>query len=323
MKSKIISVLRDSADYVSGEELSEILGVTRSAVWKHINSLKEDGYEIDSVRNRGYKLISEPDLLDGERILGNAEQNLVIKRIKVMKETDSTNEEAKRLIRSGDDEGGIVIAAECQTAGKGRFCRKWESPQEDGVFFSLLLRPDIPPTDVASITLASGYAVCLAIRDITGIDARIKWPNDVIVGCKKLCGILTEMAAQSDRIDYLIIGIGINVNNSSFPEAIADRATSVFLETGTKTDRNLFLSKVLYYLDREIGKFLVSLSIDDVEHFKEICATMGRLVTVQRGNNTISGTAYDISPEGELIIRTEDGKDVVINSGEVTVQGIY
>ncbi len=322
MDSKILSALRASDEYVSGEELSEVLGVSRTAVWKHINALRDEGYEIDSVKNRGYKLVSEPDRLDGGLILDTPESNLVIKRIKIMKETDSTNEEAKRIVHSGD-EGGIVIAAERQTAGKGRFCRKWESPPEDGLFFSLLLKPELPPTDVASITLATGYAVCLAIREITGIDARIKWPNDVIVGSKKLCGILTEMAAQSDRIDYLIIGIGINVNNESFPEAIADRATSLFLETGVKTDRNSFLSRVLYYLDRAIGSFLVSLSIEDLNQFKEICATMGRLVTVQRGKNMITGTAYDISSEGELIIRTEEGKDVVINSGEVTVQGIY
>lgn len=322
MKSKILSVLRSSEGYVSGEALSEALGVTRSAVWKHINSLKDQGYEIESVRNRGYRLVSEPDLLDGEAILPDASQNLVIKRIITMKETDSTNEEAKRLVHSGD-EGGVVIAAERQTAGKGRFCRRWESPQSDGLFFSILLKPELPPTDVASITLATGYAVCLAVRDITGIDARIKWPNDVIVGNKKLCGILTEMSAQSDRIDHLIIGIGINVNNRSFPEVIADRATSLYLELGKRTDRNIFFSKVLYYLDRAIGSFLVSLSIEDIEHFKDVCATMGRAVTVQRGNKTITGTAYDISSEGELIIRTENGKDVSVNSGEVTVQGIY
>lgn len=322
MKSKIVSLLRASQDYVSGEALSEALGVTRSAVWKHIKALKSDGYIIDSVRNRGYRLVSEPDLLDADKILPDASENLVIKRIVTMKETDSTNEEAKRRVHSGD-EGGVVIAAERQTAGKGRFCRVWESPFRDGLFFSILLKPELPPTDVASITLAAGYAVCLAIRDITGIDARIKWPNDVIVGNRKLCGILTEMSAQSDRIEHLIIGIGINVNNSSFPDEIAKRATSLFIETGKKTDRNFFFSRVLYYLDRAIGGFLVSLSIEDIEHFKEICATMGRTVTVQRGRNTITGIAYDISPEGELIIKTDGGNDIVINSGEVTVQGIY
>ena len=131
MDSKILSALRASDEYVSGEELSEVLGVSRTAVWKHINALRDEGYEIDSVKNRGYKLVSEPDRLDGGLILDTPESNLVIKRIKIMKETDSTNEEAKRIVHSGD-EGGIVIAAERQTAGKGRFCRKWESPPEDG-----------------------------------------------------------------------------------------------------------------------------------------------------------------------------------------------
>ncbi len=307
---------------MSGETLSKQFGITRSAVWKHIVGLKEEGYQIDSVRNRGYRLLSAPDRLDAGAILQQIPSAAVGTGLKVMQTVDSTNEEMKRLARKGA-ENGLIVAAECQTAGKGRFCRTWSSEMDGGLYFSLLLRPELPPADIASITLAAGFGVCLAVRNFTGIDARIKWPNDVIVGKKKICGILTEMAAQSDRIDYVVIGIGINVNKEQFPEEIADRATSLMLETGKRIDRNAFFACVIRYLDRVIGDFLVSLSLSDVEQFKNLCATMGRVVSVQRGNQTLSGTACDISPLGELVVRMEDGGELVINSGEVTVQGIY
>ena len=164
--------------------------------------------------------------------------------------------------------------------------------------------------------------MCLAIRSFTGLDARIKWPNDIIIGNKKLCGILTEMAAQSDCIDYVVTGIGINVNNVSFPEEISQKSTSLYLETGTKINRSDLLAEVIKRLDSVISSFLVSLSIDDIENFKSLCATIGRQVSVKRGNTELTGTACDITPTGELIIKTDSG-EVTVNSGEVTVQGIY
>ena len=322
MKSRIVSVLKENDGYISGEKLSEELGITRSAVWKHIEGLRQDGYEIESATNKGYRLISAPDLLNADVISHGLSDSLVGNSVVILRTVDSTNEEIKRLARKGAKEG-IVAAAEKQTAGRGRFGREWSSENDGGLYFSFLLKPELPPADIASITLAAGYAVCLAIRDYTGLDARIKWPNDIIIGSRKLCGILTEMAAQSDRIDYVIPGIGINVNNRSFPKEIASKATSIYMETGKLTDRSKLLSEVLKKLSEVLTRFFVSLSLDDIEHFRSICATIGREVTVMRSSQSITGTAYGITAEGELIIRTANGTELTVSSGEVTVQGIY
>ena len=321
MKSEILSLLRNSEGYVSGEELSKKLGVSRTAVWKNINLLRDEGYVINSLTNRGYKLEKSPDVLDEKMIADGLNVSSVGTKIKVMKTVDSTNEEVKRLANSGE-ESGLIVAAEEQTAGKGRLGRVWKS-DNGGLYFTLLIRPELPPSAIASITLASGYAVCLAIRDYTGCDAKIKWPNDIIIGNKKVCGILTEMAAQSDQIDFVAIGIGINVNHTEFPDEISRKATSLRIETGEKIDRNPFFKCVIQKLDEVISSFLFSFSLEDVQSFKSLCATLGRKVSVQRGGKTVEGTACDITTNGELIIKDDTGNNICINSGEVTVQGIY
>ena len=319
MKNKILSALKNTEGYISGEELSHSLGITRSAVWKHIGQLRNDGYVITSVHNRGYRLENDFDMIDEKKIVYHGET--VGKKLIILKSTDSTNNEVKRLAREGE-ESGTVVCAYTQTAGKGRFGRKWSS-DKGGLYFSVFLKADLPPSDIASITLACGYAVCLAVRDYTGLDARIKWPNDIIIGNKKICGILTEMAAQIDRLDYIVTGIGINVNNREFPEEIENKATSLFKETGKITDKSEFFGKVLEYLDKVLTSFLVSISIEDMSGFKKLCATLDREVSVQRGGSVLTGKAVDITPFGELVIETEDNMTFRISSGEVTVQGIY
>ena len=321
MNEKLIAILREEKNYISGEELSRRLGISRTAVWKSINVLREYGYHITSSTNKGYRLEEDNDLLDSTAIRNNLNAKIIGSKIMVLKTVDSTNEEVKRQAAKGA-ENGLVVAAECQTQGKGRLGRNWSSGT-GGLFFSVLLRPDIPPTDVASVTLAAGLGVCLAVREYTGLDARIKWPNDVIVGRKKLCGILTEMAAQTDRIDYVDIGIGINVNIEEFPEEITEKATSLLLETGKKIDRSDFLRCVLQKLDKVINSFLVSLSVEDMQMFSELCATLGRQVAFTRNGIVTEGTAVSVTAAGELVIRCPDGRECMVNSGEVTVQGIY
>lgn len=320
MREKILSALRNSEDYVSGEELSRVLGITRSAVWKNVKQLKKDGYIIQSVRNRGYKLESNPNLLDGGRISDGLQTEIIGKRIIILKSVDSTNEEIKRLAGRLEP-SGTVVASEEQSAGKGRFGRVWES-EKGGLYFSFLIRPNLPPSDISSVTLAAGYAVCLAIREYTGLDARIKWPNDIIIGKKKVCGILTEMAAQSDCIEYVVIGIGINVNLKTFPKEIEHKATSLLTETGKQLDKSDFFKNVLKHLDAVLSSFLISVSVEDMESFKELCATIGRDVSVERNGLTLTGKAVGISPSGELLIQTSE-KILSVSSGEVTVQGIY
>lgn len=321
MKAEILSVLKSDGGYVSGEELSRRLGVSRTAIWKNINALRDNGYVIASVTNKGYRLEKCADLLDADIIANGLKTSIVGIRLDVMKSVDSTNEEIKRRAALGE-KSGLIVAAERQTGGKGRLGRTWSS-DSGGIYFTVLIRPDLPPSDIASITLAAGYGVCLAIREYTGLDARIKWPNDVIIGNKKVCGILTEMAAQTDRLDYVAIGIGINVNHEEFPDEIKNKATSMLIELGRKTDRNEFFRCVIRHLDLVLSSFIVSLSVDEMNDFKKLCATVGRKVSVQRGGLLIEGKAVDITPGGELVILSDSGTEYTINSGEVTVQGIY
>ena len=321
MKEKILSALREAGDYVSGEVLSRSLGVTRSAVWKQIGQLRNEGYQIASVPNKGYRLENDGNMFNVSKILENLPAETVGKKLIVLKSVDSTNNELKRLAAQGEP-AGTVVAAQVQTAGKGRFGRVWQS-DSGGLYFSVLLRPELPPADIASITLAAGYAVCLAVRKATGLDARIKWPNDIIIGSRKICGILTEMAAQSDRLDYVVTGIGINLNTESFPEELQKKATSLSQQAKRCMDKSMFFHEVLASLDRVLTSFLVSVSLEDREHFKALCATLGREVSVEKNGTTLHGTARDISPSGELLIDTAEHGIIAVSSGEVTVQGIY
>lgn len=320
MKEKVLLLLKEG-EYISGEKLSEILGVSRTAVWKAINSLREDGYEIDSVTNKGYKLVKKPNVLNASAISEGLDVKIVGKEIVTLKTVDSTNEEVKRRAHNGADSGLVVISCE-QTAGKGRLGRKWAS-SEGGVYFSILLRPELPPSDVSGITLAAGLGVCLAVRKLTGLNAMIKWPNDVIIGNKKICGILTEMTAQTDMVDFVVIGIGINALQDSFSEEIAHKATSLKLEAKKEPDLSELMHEIISTLDKTILSYLFGVSQEDLKLYKDMCATIGREVSLTRNGNKLVGKAIDITADGELIVCLENGRNIAVNSGEVTVQGIY
>lgn len=321
MKEKVLSLLKESGEYISGEQISEAFGVSRSAVWKAVKALRQEGYEIDSVTNKGYRLVKMPNILSSAQISQGLDTQLVGSRIAVIHTVDSTNDEVKRQAANGADSGLVVIAEE-QTAGKGRLGRSWKSAP-GGIYFSILLRPELAPADVPGITLAVGLAVCLAIREFTGCEAMIKWPNDIIIGRKKICGILTEMAAQTDMVDYVVVGAGINVNNKSFAPEISQKATSLYIETGGELELSKLMQSVLKHIDERIGSYLTSVSIDDAKLYKSLCATIGRNVSLERGDKKIEGTATDITFDGKLIITLADGSTLEVGSGEVTVQGIY
>lgn len=320
MKEKVLLLLKEG-EYISGEKLSEIFGVSRTAVWKAINALREDGYEIDSVTKKGYKLTKKPNVLNANAIAEGLKPKVVGKQIITLKTVDSTNDEVKRKAHNNAESGLVVISTE-QTAGKGRLGRKWAS-SEGGVYFSILLRPELPPSDISGITLAAGLGVCIAIRKFTGLNAMIKWPNDVIVENKKICGILTEMTAQTDMVDFVVIGIGINVLQDSFPEEISNKATSLKIETKKEIDLSQLMHNIIGTLDNTISSYLFGISQEDMNLYKSMCATIGREVSLTRGGEKLSGKAIDITADGELVVRLESGKRISVNSGEVTVQGIY
>ena len=314
MKQRILDILKNADDFVSGEDISNKTGISRAAVWKHIKSLKNKGYEIDSVTNRGYRLVSSPDLITAEGITQNLNTEFIGRRLFIYDETDSTNERAKA---SGEIEGSVFIA-EVQNHGKGSRGRGWVSPRGTGIWHSILLKPDIPPSEVSQITLVAGLAVCKAI----GMDAKIKWPNDIVIGTKKVCGILTEMSAETDMVHYVVCGIGINVNTEKFDAEIKHRATSMYIESGDKQIRNDIIARELNYFEYYYKKFLEGGLCAILDEYKENCVTIGRDVTVIYKKENVTGKAADIDENGALVVETADGT-IRVTSGEVSVRGIY
>lgn len=322
MQTKIAEILYNTKGYISGQQLSQELGVSRQAVNKAVKALRDKGFEIESITNKGYMLKKMPLTLCEEAIKCRLDTKLIGREIKVLDTVGSTNDYLKELGSKGAEAGTVIIARE-QTAGKGRLGRTWQSEKDDGIAMSILLRPEKPPAEISAITPLTGLAVCRAVNDFCRLDSRIKWPNDIIVGKKKLVGILTEMSAEFDRVEYTVTGIGINVGQTTFPDEIAHKATSLLLETGRHIDRNKLVARVLKYIEDEIVGNHYSLQGISVKDYQSLCATIGRSVTFARGRRKISGMAVGISNSGELEVMLSNGTIANVNSGEVTVQGIY
>lgn len=322
MQDKILEILTNADGYVSGQEMSKQLGVSRQAVSKAVKALKEKGYQISSITNKGYFLVSAPDYLNEQSIKKHLRTAVIGKNLAVLDTVGSTNDYLKSEGSKGCANGTVVVTRE-QTKGKGRLGRSWQTNKDDCVMFSFLLRPKIAPCEVAGITPLAGLAVCKAIRNYTGLDCKIKWPNDIIVGNKKLVGILTEMSAEFDGVEYVVTGIGINADHKSFPDEIAHKATSIFIETGVRIDKNEFLTCVINQLEEEFIANDMKLTKKALDEYTNLCATIGRTVSFERQGVSVSGTATGIDAQGELTVRLSDGTDCIVNSGEVIVQGIY
>ncbi|MGN1116263.1 MAG: biotin--[acetyl-CoA-carboxylase] ligase [Candidatus Ornithomonoglobus sp.] len=315
MRNKILNILKIAESYISGEEMSRALGISRAAVWKHIKKLKDEGYDILSVTNKGYKLRNIPDILSEASISSGLNTEFTARNIRYMPVIDSTNEEAKRCSAMPD---GSLFIADVQSAGKGRLGRSWESPKGLGVWMSLLLKPDIPPQDISQITLIAGIAICRVLGNGSGI----KWPNDIVIGSRKVCGILTEMSAEIDRVNYVICGIGINVNTVEFPAELQDKATSLFIETGKAYSRSELVSAIMNEFEPLYKIFQKEGFSPLLEEYRNSCITIGREIRVIYRKETLIGKAVDIAPDGGLIVETENGR-VNVTSGDVSVRGIY
>lgn len=322
MREKLIELLSQADDYISGQELSSQLGVSRQAIWKAINSLKAQGYVIDSITRKGYRLVSYPKHLNINAIKNHLNTELIGKKLIVLDSVASTNDYLKNLGLEGVESGTLVVARE-QTKGKGRLGRVWQTSKDDGLACSFLLRPQLAPSEIVGITPLVGLAVCKALRDYTKLDCKIKWPNDIIIGNKKLVGILTELSADFFTVEYTVTGIGINVNNKHFQNEIAHKATSLFIQTGTQIDSNELLAVVIKYIEQEFLDNNLRFNEKVIEEYTALCATIGRNVSFFRNSQQLSGVAEKIDSRGELVVRLEDGTECTVNSGEVTVQGIY
>lgn len=319
---RILELLRRQEGFLSGEDIGRELSITRAAVWKGIKKLREEGYEIEAVTNRGYRL-TNPETMYNKREL---EQGLKTKTmgqsIYFYEETDTTNNRARELALEGAPEGTLVVA-EKQTAGRGRRGKVWESPLGTGIWMSLVLRPQIMPAEASVLTLLCGLATAEAIEAETGLSAGIKWPNDILINGKKAVGILTEMDCEMSEVHFVIPGIGINVNTASFPPEIADIATSLYLECGKTVSRRRLVHKVLERLEEHYETFLRTGSFAAMlEDYRKHCITLGKEVHVL-GREPFFAEALDITPEGELLVRRADnGKEEVVFSGEVSIRGV-
>ena len=244
MKAEILAWLRESDKFVSGQELCNRFGVSRTAVWKVINQLKKEGYRIEAVQNKGYHMVSSPDLLSKYELESRINTQWLGKKIVYKETVDSTNAEVRRRAEEGED-NGLLVVADGQTLGKGRRGRSWESPKGTNLYFSMLLKPDFAPDKASMITLVAAYSVATVIRKTTGLDAKIKWPNDIVVGKKKVCGILTEMSMERDYIHHVVVGIGINVNEENYSIELEQMATSLKKEMGNLVLRANLLCDIL------------------------------------------------------------------------------
>jgi len=323
MKSEILKMLKTSSDYLSGQQLCEKFGVSRTAVWKAIRQLEEEGYKIEAVRNKGYRLTGEADVITQAELQSMLQTRWIGNRLEYFDETDSTNIRARKLAEEGAPHGTLVVA-DSQSAGKGRRGRAWTSPKGVGIWMSLVLRPPIRPADASMLTLVAGMAVVKGVRKSTGLKAMIKWPNDAILSGKKICGILTEMSTEEDSIRYVITGIGINVNVSSFPEEIAEKATSLKEELGEAVKRSLVIAAVAEAFEEFYDSFLKTHDMSCLmEDYNKALVNRNRQVTVLDPRGQYQGRALGIDPEGSLLVQRKDGTVESVISGEVSVRGIY
>ena len=322
MRSRILELLRKAGEaYMSGEEIAGKLGVSRTAVWKHVKELREAGYKIKSRSRSGYTLEETPDCLLPGEIKNGLRTRFVGKDIVFFEEVDSTNRVAKQLAQKGAAAGAVVVA-EAQGKGRGRLERPYFSPAGKGIWFSVILRPHILPQEAPKCTLLAAVAVAMAMKRF-GLKAEIKWPNDILHEGKKLTGILTEMSAELDRVNYIVIGTGVNVNmeEKDFPEELRGKATSLAIMKGEKLPRVAFFQAVLEALDELCTVLEEEGFAPIVAHWREYAVTLGQDVHVigATGRGSFDGRAVDIDEEGALLVETADGVRRVL-AGDVSIR---
>lgn len=322
MKDQVLVFLREQEDYRSGEEISQKLGVTRAAIWKSIKKLQAEGYEIESSTKKGYRLKKTPNIITTGEIKHDLKTQFLGQVIHYEEVMSSTNNKAKELAREGASEGLLVIADK-QLNGKGRLGRAWESPSGTGIWMSLVLRPNILPQYASELTLVAGLTICEVISEITGLDAKIKWPNDIVVNGKKVCGILTEMSAEMEGINYIILGIGVNVNMTSFPETLP-YASSLAIEGNKEYHRKSIIKRFLEKFEEDYKFYKSNPSLEAfLKRYEAYCITLHRKVKLIIGEEEILAEAENITSRGALVVRREDGTTEEVLSGEVSVRGLY
>lgn len=320
--AKILSALRENADGVSGAQLAGQLEISRAAIWARIDELRKVGYEIEAGPHFGYQLVSSPDALHADDLLARLGKTKIIGRdIQVFEETNSTNDVAEKLARDGVREG-VVVFAEAQTRGRGRLGRKWISPSHKGLWFSILLRPNLHPQETTQLTVISATALRRAIKSVCNLNAEIKWPNDILIGGKKVAGILTEMSAEMDRVRHVILGIGVDVNldAAEFPAELRKIATSLKIESDEEISRAELAVEILRELDFDYARICAGKFSEVADEWESACATIGKNVSVHVGDRNFRGRAESLDDDGALLVRTEHGLLERVIGGDVILE---
>ena len=321
LKSKVLKVLEENkGKTVSGAEIAKTLNLSRTSIWKAINSLRDDGYTINAVTNKGYSLADNTDLISKEGISLYLNKDFSNVDIYIYKTTSSTNEVAKKLALSGAKHGTVVISEE-QTQGKGRMGRSFYSPANTGIYMSIILRPTLTAMDSVLITTSSSVAICDAIHKVTGIECQIKWINDIYINNKKVGGILTEASTnfESGTIDYLILGIGINFNNpkDNFPDDLKEIADSLYNGNSNGINRNILCAEILNNILSIIPKIK---DYNFISEYKKRSIILNQEIMYTSGGIYSKGRAIDINNDGSLVIKHDDGSIKILNSGEISIR---
>ncbi|MCP1185329.1 biotin--[acetyl-CoA-carboxylase] ligase [Paenibacillus sp. 1781tsa1] len=312
-------LLNAEGRFVSGEEISRNLSISRTAVWKHVNKLRDMGYEFEAVSRKGYRMVTKPDSIDATALQLALDTTVFGRKAVLLTSTLSTQGDVLKLAEQGQAEGAVVIAEE-QTGGRGRFGRQWFSPPGKGIWMSVLLRPDLPLQHTPQLTLLTGVAVCRAIRTCTGADAGIKWPNDLLIDGRKVCGILLESTVEDHEVRYCIAGIGVDVNfdPEDYPEDLTTIATSLKMATGQAVDRTKLTAAILteleqlYFLYQKEGFGVISAL------WEALSVSLNREITVTNPQGVIEGKAIGLDASGALLVEKHGGEHALVISGEIS-----
>ena len=325
MQSEIRKQLLDAftnADdtYLSGQVLAELIGCSRTAVWKHMEELRKDGFQLEAVRRRGYRIVSTPETITADEIRLGLHTKFIGQNIQYEEAVESTQKVAQRLANENVPEGTVVIAEE-QLSGKGRLGRQWHSPKYTGIWMSLILRPNIPLPKAPQLTLLTAVAVVQAIEDQTGLVPEIKWPNDILINGKKLTGILTELQAEADQIHSIIIGIGINVNQQlqDFPSELHPIATSLSIETGGKISRARLIRSIFTKFEKMYMCYLDEGFLPIKLLWESYAVSIGKHIKARTLTAVIEGNALGITDDGVLQIEDKSGKIHHVYSADIEI----
>jgi BirA family transcriptional regulator, biotin operon repressor / biotin---[acetyl-CoA-carboxylase] ligase len=319
IRKKLLDAFSNNNDqYLSGQTLADTIGCSRTAIWKHIEELRKDGFELEAIRNKGYRIVKTPERVSADEIRLGLKTKFLGQSIHYENTVDSTQRVAHRLAYDQSLEGTVVVAEE-QTLGRGRMERKWYSPKYTGIWMSIILRPKIPLPKAPQLTLIAAVAVVQAIEELTELTPQIKWPNDILINGKKMTGILTELQAEADQINSVIIGMGINVNQKleDFPVELREIATSLAIEQGVYFSRSAIIRSVLTHLEKlyfiyiEKGFFPIKIL------WESYAISIGKTIKARTLSNVIEGKALGITDDGVLRIEDHSGEIHHIYSADI------